>query len=71
MVFTRTVAQDLMKEAQKGNFLSKGKIIDICRAAAKKGHSSVEVKGMPLIVQDELTKDHKLSIKGDVISWEE
>lgn len=66
--FTVNDAKDLVSQAEQGDFLSKGKIIDIIRNAARKGEHSVTVKGIPEQIKLDLTTNHSFTIDGDLIS---
>lgn len=66
--FSAVDAHELVLEAKQGTFLSKGKVIDIIRSAAKKGETSVNVVGLPEEVATSLT-ENGFQVKEETIFW--
>ena len=61
--FTVDDAKALSEQAKQGVFLTKGKVIDLIRRAAKKGEKSLVIVGLPEDVETSLkSATHKFNI---------
>lgn len=67
--FKASNAREIVEQAIQGDFISKGKVIDIIKNSARKGESSVTIKGLPESIKESLITEHEFVITGDLISW--